>query len=168
MRFRFLLPMALGAAAPLRAQQLPRHLPTYSPTVEVREPAAPPQDTGRPAVAEQVVLGAVGAAMLGVAGFYGGALAGFTSTGGHKICGDDPCGFLGAFLGALLGEAVGIGLGAHLGTGGKGTAWAPVGASLGVLIAAGMVGRGLDLPGEAIVLVPVVQVAAAVWAAMQK
>jgi hypothetical protein len=82
------------------------------------------------------------------------------------VCGDDPCGLVGHILGAVLGEAIGIGLGAYLGAGSRADPWGPIGASLGVLLLGGMATEALDLGEYMIVVVPVAQIAAAVWTAV--
>jgi hypothetical protein len=149
--------VVLAVPRALPAQYLPRH-------VQSTVPAEPQQVADTRIPVEDAVLSTIGGALGGVAGFYGLGLVGFHLTGGGEICGDDPCGFLGGIFGALLGEAIGIGLGAHLGGGAKGEPLAPIAASLGVLIAGGMVAQHLN-PGESmIVVIPVAQVATAVWA----
>ena len=68
------------------------------------------------------------------------------------------------YEGALLAEALGIGLGAHIGNRGRGRAMAPLIASLGVLLAARAASQRIDLPQDGVFIVPMVQVAAAVFA----
>jgi hypothetical protein len=151
--------LAVLAAVPTaQGQVLPRHLQPAG----IR--AVQRAGLGSTSLAEDITRSAVGAALGGVAGFCALGLVGFHLSGGGDICGDDPCGFLGGLLGAVLGEAIGIGLGAHVVNGGKGDALSAVGASLGVLLLSGMLAQYVE-PGEgAVYVVPILQVAGAVWA----
>jgi hypothetical protein len=145
-------------AGSLRAQVLPRHLQPAG------VPAVQRATLDSTSLAEDITRSAVGAALGGVVGFYTLGLAGFYLAGGGDICGDDACGFAGGLLGAVLGEAIGIGLGAHVVNRGRGDALSAIGASLGVLLLSGMVAQYVDLGEDAVYLVPILQVAGAVWA----
>jgi hypothetical protein len=155
--------LMLSLSGPLSAQYLPHHVREY----RVSFGQEPRVAADRP-LAEDVILSTVGAGLGGVAGFYLLGLTGFYLTGGSDICGDDACGFAGGILAAVFGEAVGIGIGAHLGAGGRGSPVAGIGASLGVLIAAGWASQWISLGEDAIVVVPILQVAAAVTAELMK
>jgi hypothetical protein len=149
--------LATGTGA-LHAQVPPRHVPSAL-TAAVQQ--APANATP---LAEDIARSTLGAALGGVAGFYALGYAGYLLGGGGDICGDDACGFAGGLLGAVLGEAIGIGLGAHVVNGGRGDALSAIGASLGVLLLSGMVAQYVHPGEDAVYLVPVLQVAAAVWA----
>lgn len=157
---RFLAVAVLLAAGTgsLRAQVLPRYLePAGAPAVQRGTFDSTP-------LAADITRSAVGAVLGGVVGFYALGLAGYHLGGGGDICGDDACGFVGGLLGAVLGEAIGIGLGAHVADGGRGGALSAIGASFGVLLLSGMVAQYLHPGEDAVYLVPILQVAGAVWA----
>jgi hypothetical protein len=149
----------LVVSSPARAQFLPEQVAPV-----VRSQDSPPTDRdfwkdGGGAGIGAVVGGAVGLFAVGYAAFYLG--------GGDRIVGDDPAGLWYGLMGAMVGEAVGIGLGAHLGNGRRGSALASVGASLGVLLLAGVVAEYTDLPGPFVLFVPMAQIAAAVIAEVE-
>jgi hypothetical protein len=150
----------LLAAGPggLRAQVPPRHVPPALTSAVQQETAdATP-------LAQDVVQSTVGAVLGGVVGFYALGLTGYYLSGGGDVCGDDDCGLLGGLLGAVLGESVGIGLGAHVANGGRGDALSAIAASFGVLLLSGMVAQYVKPGEDAVYLVPILQVAGAVWA----
>jgi hypothetical protein len=150
--------LAVLAAVPTaQGQVLPRYLQPAGMRVVQRA------SLGSAPLAEDITRSAVGAALGGVVGFYALGLAGFQLSGGGDICGDDACGFVGGVLGAVVGEAIGIGLGAHLGNGGRGDALSAIGASFGVLLLSGMLAQYVELGEGAVYVVPILQVAGAVW-----
>lgn len=140
-----------------------QELPVFLASVERQRAPTGADDSVIDPVSETTpaVLGAlVGGAAGVLVGWYGG----FHLTGGSRICGDDPCGFVGGLYGVLLGEFVGIGLGAHLGHGRRGQAGAAIGASFAALLLSGMLTSVIDAGDAWIVLVPAAQITAAVAA----
>jgi hypothetical protein len=110
---------------------------------------------------EDAGLAGLGAILGGALGFIaGGVIGGYLAEG--STCESDRCGLEEVFTGALVGEVVGIGLGAHVGNGRRGSALAPVAASLGVLLVAGVVENQGGLPDGTLIFVPMMQIAAAV------
>jgi hypothetical protein len=152
-----ILLLAAGTGS-LRAQVLPQHVHS------TRTSAVQHGTSDGTPLAEDITRSAIGGALGGVVGFYALGLAGFYLSGGGDTCGDDACGLLGGVLGAVLGESIGIGLGAHFGNGARGDALSAIGASFGVLLLSGMISQYVE-PGEsAVYVVPILQVAGAVWA----
>ena len=81
----------------------------------------------------------VGGLAAGVVGFYVGGYTGAALGGGNRVCGDDPCGLVGAVWGAAAGVSTFIPLGVHLANHRRGSYGAELAASLLV----GAVGVGL-------------------------
>lgn len=148
MRHRVAAALALlltGVAPALSAQER-----APSRFAELHPPPAPlwgpmPRQAPRPAQVGQDSPGTmVGyAVLLGTAGFFAGALAGYALE--TSFC--DPChewsGFPGLYLGAGLGESIGVAAGVHLGNHRRGSlpldALASVGAgAAGVAVAAAL------------------------------
>jgi hypothetical protein len=154
-----LLLAALAAARPAAAQLLPDHVPSAASVPA--GPADPVQDAAR--YREDPGGAALGAIVLGAIGFVGLGYAGVALADCDQSY-DDMCG-LGSFIGAgLMGEALGIGLGAHIGNRRRGNVVAPLGASVGLLLVALAAGDEVNLPEGAVLLVPLAQIVAAVWA----
>jgi hypothetical protein len=155
----FFVALSLGAR-PGAAQALPSYILTSGPRV-----AGPTvQRAARPAEEGDAGLAALGALVGGAAGAFVGLTVGFELGGGDEICGDDPCGFASGLIGFIAGEILGIGVGAHLGNGLRGNVGAAIGATLAATLVAVALNSMVELPSEALVVVPLAQIAAAVWA----
>jgi hypothetical protein len=159
MRRTLLLPLLLSAGAPgaLRGQRLPTPVAGDFTVLPARRDQCCP--------VERVIGSAVVAAAGGLAGTH---LLRHVGAGlGGAVCPEEECGALGWVVGAVVGEVVGIGIGAHVGDGGRGKLLNPIGASLGVLILSGVVHQYADLGEAWLVVLPVTQIAAAVWAELR-